>query len=78
MPLTILYLTTARPIDDVLRDVRETLERYNFVASQLGQRRQRLLIKEPEIKKCLDSVNLLITQRESGAESVCSLYRVQR
>ncbi len=61
---------TDRPIDDVLAEIRETCQRYNYVLQEVVQKRQRLTIKEPEIKKCLDSVNLLVEQREAGAESV--------
>ena len=62
--------STGKPIDDVLKEVRETLQRYKYVSQEVAQRRQRLTIKEPEIKKCLDSVNLLLEQQEAGAESV--------
>jgi hypothetical protein len=61
---------TDRPIDEVLAEIRETFQRYNYVLQEVVQKRQRLTIKEPEIRKCLDSVNLLIEQREAGAESV--------
>lgn len=57
-------------IDDVLRELRETMQRYKYVSQEMAQRKQRLIIKEPEIRKCLDSVNLLIEQQEAGAESV--------
>ncbi|KAL4532360.1 hypothetical protein Ndes2437B_g02767 [Nannochloris sp. 'desiccata'] len=58
-----------RPVDEVLAEIRETLQRYSYVLQEVVQKRQRLTIKEPEIRKCLDSVDLLIHQREAGAES---------
>eukprot|EP00890_Picochlorum_soloecismus_P004807 jgi/Picsp_1/5327/NSC_02688-R1_prefoldin subunit 3 len=57
-----------KDVDTVLRDVQANLQRYKHVEAEIAQRRQRLAVKQPEIEKCLDAVNLLIERRESDEE----------
>lgn len=59
-----------RDVDDVLREVRNAHHRYSQVEQELAQRRQRLNIKQPEIEKCLDAVNLLIQKRDTDDSDV--------
>lgn len=64
-------LITGKEIDDVLRELREKHQRYKYVEQEIVQRKQRLTYKEPEIKKCLDAVTLLIQRKEAGEDQVC-------
>jgi len=68
------YLAADRPVDVVLGEARENLQRYQYVEQQVAQRKQRLQVKEPEIRHCLDAVNLLLKQKESGEAKVSIQY----
>ena len=46
------------------------MQRYNYVAQELAQRRQRLTLKEPEIRNCLNAIDLLIHQKTENLDSV--------
>lgn len=50
----------------MLNEVRENLQRYQYVEQQIAQKKERLAVKEPEIRRCLDAVNLLIKQKEDS------------
>ncbi len=62
--------TADRPIAEVLKEVQETLQRYNYVSQELAKRRQRLTLKRPEIQKSLEAVELLIKRSNDGSTSV--------
>lgn len=64
-----------KDVDTVLRDVQANLQRYKHVEVEIAQRRQRLAVKQPEIEKCLDAVNLLIERKEADDDvGYLSLY----
>lgn len=64
-----------KDVDAVLRDVQANLQRYKHVEVEIAQRRQRLAVKQPEIEKCLDAVNLLIERKEADDDvGYCSVY----
>eukprot|EP00889_Picochlorum_renovo_P001592 jgi/Picre1/28622/NNA_004022.t1 len=59
---------SGKDVDLVLEDVRDMLQRYTHVEQELQQRKQRLQLKQPEIEKCLDAVNMLIERNDSGED----------
>lgn len=59
---------SGKDVDLVLEDVRDMLQRYSHVEQELQQRKQRLQLKQPEIEKCLDAVNMLIDRNDSGED----------
>ena len=61
---------TGRPAEEVLQELQDALQRYQFVEQELVKRKRRLLIKEPEIRRCLDGVELLLQQRENATQQV--------
>lgn len=65
-------LNADQDVDAVLRDVQGSLQRYKHVEVEIAQRRQRLAVKQPEIEKCLDAVNLLIERKESEDDVRCT------
>ncbi len=54
-------------MNDALRGLRENLQKYRIVESEILQRKKRLLLKQPEISKCLDAVNTLLECQDSTA-----------
>lgn len=57
-------------MEEVLQELQDAMQRYHFVEQELVKRKHRLLVKEPEIQKCLDAVMLLLKQRDNGSEEV--------
>lgn len=57
-------------MDDALGRLREAHQKYKYIEQEIAQRKQRLLLKQPEIEKCLESVKMLLTQREEGKDAV--------
>jgi prefoldin subunit 5 len=59
-----------RPIEQVLSEVEINLQRYQYAEQEVSKRRQRLLMKEPELKQCLDAIDMLVQQRDAGVDTV--------
>jgi prefoldin subunit 5 len=59
-----VYSESGKDIDVVVQEARDTLQRYSHVEQELLQRKQRLSLKQPEIERCLDAVNLLIEKQD--------------
>lgn len=53
-----------------MKEMQEKHQRYQYVEQEVARRKARLTLKQPEIKKCLDAVELLIQRRDSGDDSV--------
>lgn len=59
---------SGKDIDQVLQEVRDTLQRYSHVEQELLQRKERLSQKKPEITSCLDAVMLLLEKKDSDED----------
>ena len=55
-------------MEEALRELRESHQKYKYIEQEVLQRRRRLSFKLPEIQKCLAAVELLIKQRDDGTE----------
>lgn len=62
----------------MLREVRATLGKYKHVEQEVVQRMHRLEVKEPEIQKCLDAVNMLIEKRDGDGDEVRCFHAFYR
>lgn len=52
----------------MIQEFKDAYQRYRHVESELAQQQLRLRAKEPEIRKCLDAVNLLKQKNETADE----------
>ena len=50
----------------MLTELRGAHQKYKYIEAELVQRKRRLAFKQPEIRKCLDAVTLLLARREAG------------
>lgn len=57
-----------RTVDEVLAELQEHHQKYKYVEQEITARKRRLTFKQPEIRKCLDAVELLLEQSERGEE----------
>jgi nitrogen regulatory protein PII len=58
----------ARSVDDVIRELQEFMQKYKYVEQQIQKKKAKLLMKEPDIKRCLDAINLLIAKRDGDGD----------
>lgn len=56
----------ARSVDHVIRELQEFMQKYKYVEQQIQKKKAKLLMKEPDIKRCLDAINLLVAKRDGG------------
>ncbi|KAL4443745.1 hypothetical protein ABPG75_011482 [Micractinium tetrahymenae] len=59
-----------RTTEEVLTELRTAHQKYKYIEAELVQRKRRLAFKQPEIKKCLEAVNLLLQRSEEGEPTV--------
>jgi hypothetical protein len=58
----------ARSVDDVIRELQEFMQKYKYVEQQIQKKKAKLLMKEPDIKRCLDAINLLVAKRDGDGD----------
>ncbi|PRW56744.1 Prefoldin subunit 3 [Chlorella sorokiniana] len=59
-----------RTAEEVLNELRGAHQKYKYIEAEIVQRKKRLAFKQPEIRKCLDAVTLLLAQHEAGEQTV--------
>lgn len=57
------YMCTVRQPDDVLRDLKDSQQKYKYMETQLVKKKASLFMREPEIKKCLEALKLLKSRK---------------
>lgn len=59
-----------RTAEEVLNELRGAHQKYKYIEAEIVQRKKRLAFKQPEIRKCLDAVLLLLAQHDAGEQTV--------
>ena len=68
-PALDLTVAADRPLgDEAIKELNEHLAQYQFIEQNLAQKRARLMLKLPEIRKTLEAITLLLEKQAADEE----------
>lgn len=59
-----------REVDAVVAELRSLHQKYRHIEQEIVRRAQRLMVKEPELLKCVSAVEALVARKDAGEPAV--------